>query len=265
MFTIKSNQACDATLTVTDVKGDAAKLDGVPVWTSSDTSILTVSVSADGLSGTFQAVGPAGVATITVVGDADLSAGISALTGVLEVTVVLADTLATSITVIPGLPYVIGSGSNGSGSNGSGQFPGSIRGTIGTGVDQFTLNADGVTYTRNSDGITYVQNSDGSFSNQAGYNSGSYGSGSYGSGSWNSGSYGSGSYGSGSFQNPVIGTVGSGPDQFTLNADGVTYTRNSDGVNDYSQNSDGSFSRNSGYASGTFNLGLGFNQFGRQP
>jgi hypothetical protein len=227
MFTIQSNQACSATLTVTDAKGNIAKLDGAPVWASSDETILAVSASVDGLSGSFQAVGPAGSASITVTGDADLNAGISSISGVLDVVVVLADVLATQITIVTGLPFVVSGSTSGSASgtvsgSDSGSFSGSISGSIGSGSADFTLNADGVTYTRNSDGVSgYVLNSDGTFSATSGSTSGTI---------------------SGS----VSGSIGTGSADFTLNTDSVTYTRNSDGVSGYVQNSDGTFSLTSG-------------------
>jgi hypothetical protein len=58
-------------------KGKPAKVDGAPVWKSSDESVATVVPSADGMSASIVSVdGAEGTATISVEGDADLGAGV---------------------------------------------------------------------------------------------------------------------------------------------------------------------------------------------
>lgn len=68
-------------LSITDAHGRPAAVDGVPVWASSDETVLSVIPAADGMSATVDAVG-AGVARISVSADADLGAGVSSITGV---------------------------------------------------------------------------------------------------------------------------------------------------------------------------------------
>ncbi len=70
-------------LAITDSTGAPAKVDGVPVWASSDETVLTAVAAADGMSAVVETVA-AGVARISVSADADLGAGIVALTGVSE-------------------------------------------------------------------------------------------------------------------------------------------------------------------------------------
>lgn len=70
-------------LTITDSHGQPAAVDGVPVWASSDETVLTAAASADGMSAVVDTVAP-GVARISVSADADLGAGVVALTGVSE-------------------------------------------------------------------------------------------------------------------------------------------------------------------------------------
>lgn len=70
-------------LTITDSRGRPAAVDGVPVWASSDETVLTVVASADGMSAAVDTVAP-GVARITVSADADLGAGVTPITGVSE-------------------------------------------------------------------------------------------------------------------------------------------------------------------------------------
>jgi hypothetical protein len=68
-FTLLDTQEVPATLSFTDVDGNAATLPTgvVPVWSSSDITIATVDASADptGLTAVISAVNPVGVATIT--------------------------------------------------------------------------------------------------------------------------------------------------------------------------------------------------------
>ena len=70
-------------LTITDAKGRPAKVDGVPVWASSDETVLAVTPAADGMSALIDTVA-AGTARATVSADADLGAGVLTITGVTE-------------------------------------------------------------------------------------------------------------------------------------------------------------------------------------
>jgi hypothetical protein len=68
-------------LTITNSLGQPAPVDGVPVWASSDATVITATAAADGMSGVVDTVAP-GTARITVTADADLGAGVVTLTGV---------------------------------------------------------------------------------------------------------------------------------------------------------------------------------------
>jgi hypothetical protein len=81
-----------------DAAGNPAALDGAPVWTSTDPSVLDVVASADGLSAVATAVGPLGTAQISVLADADLGAGVITITGVLDVQVMASQAVSFSIT-----------------------------------------------------------------------------------------------------------------------------------------------------------------------
>lgn len=74
-------------LTITDKDGNPAKVDGIPIWASSDETVLHPVPNADGMGGTVETVGP-GTARISIQADADLGAGISTITGVSEDVVV---------------------------------------------------------------------------------------------------------------------------------------------------------------------------------
>lgn len=73
----------DVTLAITDAQGRPAAVDGVPVWASSDSTVLAVQPAADGMSAVVNPVA-AGTARITVSADADLGAGVLEITGVSE-------------------------------------------------------------------------------------------------------------------------------------------------------------------------------------
>ena len=73
----------EVVLTITDKDGKTAMVDGVPIWASSDETVVRAVPAIDGMTGTVESVGP-GVARITISADADLGAGIAEITGVSE-------------------------------------------------------------------------------------------------------------------------------------------------------------------------------------
>ena len=79
-----------------DKKGHAAPVDGVPVWMSSDETVLMLEVSADGMSAVALAGDP-GHAQVSVMADADLGEGITLLTGIEEFDVVHGQAVGLSI------------------------------------------------------------------------------------------------------------------------------------------------------------------------
>lgn len=87
-----NTQQFNATLAITNSAGAAAQVQGVPVWATSDATIVTVTASADGMSATVPCVAP-GTARITVTANADLDASgaVIPITGVSEDIVVTID------------------------------------------------------------------------------------------------------------------------------------------------------------------------------
>ena len=85
-------------VTFTDAAGNPAVVDGAPVWASSDSSVLTVDSSVDGLSAVATAVGPLGQAQVSVTADADLGVGLTAIAGTLDVTVVASEAVSAGLT-----------------------------------------------------------------------------------------------------------------------------------------------------------------------
>lgn len=87
MLILTDSQQVDLSVGFTDKASNPAQVDGVPAWTSSDETVLTVTASADGRSATAVATGKLGTAQINVSADADLGAGTTPISGVLDVTV----------------------------------------------------------------------------------------------------------------------------------------------------------------------------------
>ena len=84
MASINTDQRFDnVVLTITNAAGAPAAVDGVPVWASSDETVLRATAAADGMSGVVDTVGP-GTARISITADADLGAGTTTITGVSE-------------------------------------------------------------------------------------------------------------------------------------------------------------------------------------
>jgi len=90
MANANTSQMFNATLAIVDSTGAAARVDGVPVWATSDGTIVSVTAAADGMSATIPCVAP-GTARVSVTADADLGSGVQTITGVSEDIVVTLD------------------------------------------------------------------------------------------------------------------------------------------------------------------------------
>jgi hypothetical protein len=99
---ITDTQEVGLSISPVDKKGHPAKVDGPPVWTSSDDSIATVSAAEDGLSAVVSANVNLGKAQINVSADADLGEGQTSITGTLEIEVVAGE--AVSLAINAGTP-----------------------------------------------------------------------------------------------------------------------------------------------------------------
>jgi hypothetical protein len=83
---LSTTQKVTYTIRPKTASGKPARLDGVPEWASSDSSIIDVAPAADGLSAVVSSRG-AGIAQVSVTGDADLGAGSRPIIGVGDVVV----------------------------------------------------------------------------------------------------------------------------------------------------------------------------------
>jgi hypothetical protein len=97
MLALQNDQQVTASIQPVDAKGNPAKVDGAPTWSSSSEDVAIVQAAADGLSAIIAGV-DIGTCQINVQADADLGEGTTALTGTLDVEVVAGSAVALSIT-----------------------------------------------------------------------------------------------------------------------------------------------------------------------
>ncbi len=77
--------------------GNPAPVDGVPTWSSSDESVLVLTVSDDGLSAEAETTGKLGTAQVNVSADADLGDGVKTIAGVLDIEVKASEAVTLDI------------------------------------------------------------------------------------------------------------------------------------------------------------------------
>ena len=91
-------QKVSLSVSFTSAAGNAAPVDGVPVWSSSDELIVSVTASEDGLSAVATTVGPIGLAQVSVTADADMGEGFKPITGLLDVSVIASEAAFAGLT-----------------------------------------------------------------------------------------------------------------------------------------------------------------------
>ena len=95
--TLTAGRAKPVNLVINDKKGNPARVDGMPVWTSSDESVATVTPSEDGMSATILSLGTTGTAQISVTADADLGEGVREMTGSALIDVIAGEAFAFAL------------------------------------------------------------------------------------------------------------------------------------------------------------------------
>ena len=81
--TVDTDNNLPFTLSIMDAHGNPAQVDGIPVYATSDATVMTIQAAADGMSGTVVTVAPSATPQrMTVTADADLGAGVNTITGV---------------------------------------------------------------------------------------------------------------------------------------------------------------------------------------
>lgn len=88
MLLLTDTQKASLSIAPVDAKGNPAKVqDGSVVWSAADSTIVTLTPSADGLSCDCAAAGPLGTTQVNVSADADLGDGVTTIAGTLDVQV----------------------------------------------------------------------------------------------------------------------------------------------------------------------------------
>jgi hypothetical protein len=105
MLALPNDQKVTASIQPVDAKGNPASIDGLAVWTSSSTDVASVqNVSPDSLSAEIVPGSSIGSCQINVQADADLGAGVTNITGILDVNVVAGQAVGFTITTAPPVP-----------------------------------------------------------------------------------------------------------------------------------------------------------------
>lgn len=103
MVTLLDNQKLAITkIEATSVKGNPAVIDGVPTWSISDDTLLSLEVAGDSLSAIVHVVGPVGNAQVMAKADADTGEGIEEITGIMDIEILASK--AASLTLTAGTP-----------------------------------------------------------------------------------------------------------------------------------------------------------------
>lgn len=97
-------QKVQLTLTPRTASGAVAKIDGVPEWNVDNPAVIALSVASDGLSATASSTGTVGAAQVTAKVDADLGAGVTEITGLIDFNVVEVEDRATTVEITAGTP-----------------------------------------------------------------------------------------------------------------------------------------------------------------
>ena len=105
MLILPNDHKVTASIQPVDSKGNPASIDGLAAWSSSNTTIVTVTnVSTDTLSADVVPGTALGSAQVNVTADADLGSGVQTINGVLDVQVVAGQAVGFTITTSPAVP-----------------------------------------------------------------------------------------------------------------------------------------------------------------
>lgn len=99
---LNTDQKVKLTITPITSTGKPAKIDGVPVWESSDTAVIVITPSSDGLSCDAVTTDEIGTAIVTVTIDADLGSGVENISATADIEVV--HVRATNLGLVVGTP-----------------------------------------------------------------------------------------------------------------------------------------------------------------
>lgn len=100
MTTMETEQEYTLSVTFLNDKQKPAPVDGVPVWATDNSDILTLTPAPDGMSCLVQSTTISGTAKVQLTADADLGAGVASIIGTDDVTVTQRP--ATTVVLTPG-------------------------------------------------------------------------------------------------------------------------------------------------------------------
>jgi hypothetical protein len=78
--------------------GNMTTVDGIPVWASSDETVMTVVAADDGMSAVVSAAGPLGQAQLSLTADARMGADVVPVIGLLDIEIVAGEAIKAVIT-----------------------------------------------------------------------------------------------------------------------------------------------------------------------
>ena len=102
MQIMKVNQNLPVTIAITDALGNAALVDGLPVWTATNPELVDIEVAEGAMSALVKAKGIVGQTTIQVKADAKIGEGETLIVGELMIDLVALE--AQFITLTAGTP-----------------------------------------------------------------------------------------------------------------------------------------------------------------
>lgn len=99
MLLLTTTQKVKMEVQPSDADGNPARIDGMPVWNISDAAIGTLAAAPDGMSCYFLTTGVMGTVQVSVTADADLGAGVRALSATLDISVEAGEAVTLGIRV----------------------------------------------------------------------------------------------------------------------------------------------------------------------
>lgn len=103
--TLTVTQQVELFLQPVDARGNPAPVDGIPTWETSDSNLIDLIPSIDGLSAVVKARGGVGHVQISAVADARLGPDVRTIAGILEIDLVPAEAVALGL--VAGAPTEI--------------------------------------------------------------------------------------------------------------------------------------------------------------
>lgn len=92
-------QECDVSVAYYDANNQPAQVDGIPVWSVSDDSVLALTVADDGMSGVVSSKGVVGVSQLSISADADMGQGVRSLVSLADFEIVANEAVTANVSI----------------------------------------------------------------------------------------------------------------------------------------------------------------------